>query len=264
MVPLVLLNYNFDGQPTRFKIKKHDNRSSSNMPHIRSKESTKLTVVENAKEFGPKRALFLVSKEAGCIIDTHSISSLPGNTKQIEYLTQKPSERVKKDPLASVLELQKTSFPGFIRDVVRNDLPTVMLFTARKLKNIVTFCFDERVNGVSELGVDVTFQLGHFYVLVTSFKNTVLRVKGANNQPSFLGPVMICITRDESTYLSFPHCLIREKPGLGEFPHATGSDDERALTNALSAGFRNASPLLCYIHCQRNIKEKCRKVGLSS
>ena len=110
------------------------------------------------------------------------------------------------------------------------------------------FCCHDRVNQVSELGVDVTFQLGPFYVLVTSFKNTTLQVKGANNHPSFLGPVMICMTKEESTYLSFIHCLNREIPGLSEFLHATGTDDERALTNSLAAGFRNAAPLLCYIH----------------
>lgn len=139
-----------------------------------------------------------------------------------------------------------------------------MLFTDQQLNNVMKFCCHERVNQVSELGVDVTFQLGPFYFLVTSLQNTVLRIKGANNHPSFLGPVMICMTRDESTYLSFLHCLIRKKPSLDQFVHATGSDDERALTNALSAGFRNASSLLCYIHCQRNIKEKCGKHGLSS
>ena len=117
------------------------------------------------------------------------------------------------------------------------------------------FCCHDWVNQVSELGVDVTFQLGPFYVLVTSFKNTVLRVKGAN--PSFLGPLMICMTRDESTYLSFIHCLIRENSGLSDFLCATGTDDERALTNALAAGFRNATPLLCYIHSQKNLKDKC-------
>lgn len=260
--PLVLLNYNFDGKPSKFTVQKHGNRTSSNMPHIRSKESTKRKVAEKAREFGPKRALYFARKEAGGICEVDSISSIPRNLKQVEYLTRKPS--VKKDPLASVLELQKTTFPGFIREVVCNDLPTVMLFTDQQLDNIVKFCCHERVNQVSELGVDVTFQLGPFYVLVTSFKNTVLRVKGANNHPSFLGPVMICMTRDESTYLSFIHCLIREKPGLSEFLHATGTDDERALTNALAAGFRNAAPLLCYIHSQRNIKEKCRKLGLSS
>lgn len=255
---------NFDGEPSKFTVKKHGNRTSSNMPHIRSKESTKQKVAEKAMQCGPKRALYFARKEAGSICEVDSISSIPRNLKQVEYLTRKPSEKVKKDPLASVLELQKTTFPDFIREVVCNDLPTVMLFTDGQLDNIVKFCCHDRVNEVSELGVDVTFQLGPFYVLVTSFKNTVLRVKGANNHPSFLGPVMICMTRDESTYLSFIHCLICEKPGLSEFIHATGTDDERALTNALAAGFRNAAPLLCYIHSQRNIKEKCRKLGLSS
>lgn len=246
---------NFDGEPSKFTVKKHGNRTSSNMPHIRSKESTKQKVAEKAMQCGPKRALYFARKEAGSICEVDSISSIPRNLKQVEYLTRKPSEKVKKDPLVSVLELQKTTFPDFIREVVCNDLPTVMLFTDGQLDNIVKFCCHDRVNEVSELGVDVTFQLGPFYVLVTSFKNTVLRVKGENNHPSFLGPVMICMTRDESTYLSFIHCLICEKPGLSEFIHATGTDDERALRNALAAGFRNAAPLLCYIHSQRNIKE---------
>lgn len=56
--PVVLLNYNFDGESRRFKVKNHGNRTSSNMPHIRSKESTKLKVAKKAVEFGSKRALF--------------------------------------------------------------------------------------------------------------------------------------------------------------------------------------------------------------
>ena len=138
-----------------------------------------------------------------------------------------------------------------------------MLFTDRQLNNIVKFFCHNKADQVSELGVDVTFQLGPFYLLIT-FKNTVLRVKGENNHPSFLGPVMICMAKEETTYLSFIHCINREILGLSGFLHATGTDDESALTNALAAGFRHATPLLCYIHCQRNIKEKCKKLGLSS
>lgn len=144
--PLVLLNCSFDGEPRKFKIKKHGNRTSSDIPHVLSKESTKLKVAEKAVEFRPKRTLSLARKEAGGICDTDSISSLPRNTKQVEYLTRKPADRVSKDPLASVLELQKTTFPGFIREVVRNDLPTVMLFTDRQLSNIVKFCSHDRVS----------------------------------------------------------------------------------------------------------------------
>ena len=126
--PLVL-SYNFDREPSKFTVKKHGNRTSSNMPHIRSKESTKQKVAEKAMQCVPKRALYFARKEAGGICEVDSISSIPRNLKQVEYLTQKPSEKVKKDPLASVLELQKTTFPDFIREVVCNDLPTVMLFT---------------------------------------------------------------------------------------------------------------------------------------
>ena len=164
--PLALLNYNFDGDPTRFKIKKHGNQTSSNIPHIQSKESTKLKVAEKAVKFGPKRVLFLASKEAGGICDTESItgSSLPRNTKQVEYLTRKPFNRESKDPLASVPKLQKTTFPGFISEILCNNLPTVMLFTDRQLSNVVKCCCHDRVSQVSELRVDVTFQLGPFCV----------------------------------------------------------------------------------------------------
>ena len=73
-------------------------------------------------------------------------------------------------------------------------------------------------------------------------------MKGASNHPSFLGCVMICMTKEESTYLSFIHCLNGEIRDLSEFLRATGIDDEHAFTNALAAGFRKATPLLCYIH----------------
>ena len=62
--------------------------------------------------------------------------------------------------------------PGFIRDVVCNDLPTVILFTDQQIDNLVKFCCLKKQGFVSELGVDLTFQLGPFYLLVTCYKNT--------------------------------------------------------------------------------------------
>ena len=73
-------------------------------------------------------------------------------------------------------------------------------------------------------------------------------MKGASNHPSFLGHVMICMTKEESTYLSFIHCLNGEIRDLSEFLRATGIGDEHALRNALPASFRKATPLFCYIH----------------
>ena len=91
----------------------------------------------------------------------------------------------------------------------------------------------------------------------------MLEAKRSLNAPAFPGPLMICMTKDQSTYLSFVHRLLREVPGLSRYLHATGTDDETALRNALAAGFQGAHPLLCYIHSERNVKEKARQLGLS-
>ena len=138
------------------------------------------------------------------------------------------------------------------------------MFTDKQVNDIIKFCCHQQPGFVCELGADITFQLGPFYLLVTTYKHTQLQVKGSNHSPSFLGPVMICMTKEEQTYLSFIHCLLREVPGLGQYLHAYGSDHEAALVNALAAGFPNAKGLLCFIHLKKNIACKLQKLGLSA
>ena len=67
---------------------------------------------------------------------------------------------------------------------------------------------------------------------------------------------MICMTKEEGTYLSFAHRLLRKVPGFSRFLYAIGTDDETALRNALAASFHAAHPLLCYLHSERNVKKK--------
>ena len=264
--PLVLLTYYFDGKPIKFEVEAHGNRKRKNLAYVRTKQSTKDSMSENLKQQGTKRALFQTVKQAGGVCGAESQGSLPRNVRQAAHIKKKEGRKdltASKDPLASVLELQKSTFPGFIRDVTCNDLPTVTLFTDRQIENMIKFCCHSRPGWVSELGVDVTFQLGPFYLLVTTFRNTMLQAKRSSNAPAFPGPMMICMTKEECTYLSFVHRLLREVPGLSHYLHATGTDDETALRNALAAGFQGAHPLLCYIHSQRNVKEKARQLGLS-
>ena len=132
-------------------------------------------------------------------------------------LTLGSSEKSANDPLMAVLELKKSTLPGFIREVVCNDLPTITLYTDRQIDNVVEFCCHSKAGLVSELAFDITFQLGPFYVLVTTYKNTLLKVKNGTNSPSCLGPIMVCMTKEESMYLSFIHCLLRAVPGLSQY-----------------------------------------------
>ena len=179
----------------KFEVKAHGNRNRNNLAHFRTKKSTKDVMAES-----------LNSREQKGL-------SLKRLKKPGEKASQKDSS-VHKDPLASVLELQKSTFPGFIQDVTSNDLPTVTLFTDHRIDNLIKFCCHSSPGWVSELGVDVTFQLRPFYFLVTTFRNTMLEAKQSLNAPAFPGPLMICMTKDQSTYLSFVHRLLREVPGL--------------------------------------------------
>ena len=53
------------------------------------------------------------------------------------------------------------------------------------------------ISMVSKFGADIPFQLGTFFLLVTAYKNTILKVN--DHSPGFLGPVMICMTKEEHT-----------------------------------------------------------------
>ena len=115
---------------------------------------------------------------------------------------------------------------------------------------------------VSKFGADIPFQLGTFFFLVTAYKNTILKVN--DHSPGFLGPVMICMTKEEHTYLSFMHSLLREVPGFSHYLHDYGTDNEAALVNALTAAFQNAHGLLSYINIKKNISCKLLKLDLSN
>lgn len=233
------------GSPIKFEVRAHGNRKTENLANIRTKQSTIERVKENLKKQGSKRVLFQTVKQAGGVCGAESPSSLLRNTRQAAKEERGKVKYASNRSPGSHSRAAESTFPGFIRDMTCNDLPTVMLFTDRQVDNLVKFCCLMKPGLVSELGVDLTFQLGPFYVLVTTFQNTMLEAKPSYRSPPFPGPLMICMTKEEGPYLSFAHHLLREVPGLSKFLYAKGTDDETALRNALAASFQAARPLLC-------------------
>jgi len=115
------------------------------------------------------------------------------------------------------------------------------------------------------LYVDVTFKLGPFFVLVTTYRNTTLFTKRSNPPtcPVMLGPVMLCMLKDKSTYLTLFQKLSAQVPGLQVSLKGYCTDSEEALRQALAQVFPSSVSLLCKVHAQRNIEDKCRKLRLS-
>ena len=198
---LALVHYYWEGKPRKFKVATHGNCNpeSSAPPYVKTKERTKQHLVQNLTEekTNPKIALFKTIKDRGGVCGAKSVNSLPSNVRQVKNvkhqlgLTSSAASKGNNDPLMAVCKLQMGSHSGFIREVTCSDLPTVMLFTDQQADDIVRFCCHKKPSLVSELGMDITFQLGPFYLLVTTYKNSMLTVKGTSHPLLFLGQLWL-------------------------------------------------------------------------
>ena len=80
--------------------------------------------------------------------------------------------------------------PGtaFVRRVLSSPELQVILCTNRQLKELEQFCTNPEL--FSPLNVDVTFNMGDFYVAVTTYRNLLLKTKN-NCHPVMVGPIML-------------------------------------------------------------------------
>ena len=261
-----LLKYSFEGDEKQFDIKPHGNSKGSAKPFLRTKASTVDKLKETRRHTScDKKAVKYVRDAVGGYIEAE-LSSLPRNERQLAYHRSKDNIR-EIDPIASVLELQKGQLKDFVREVSFSDLPCVVLFTQQQMDNIVKFCCHEREEYLSTLGADVTFNLGPFYLLVTTYQNMLLQRKSTGKPPVRLGPVLLSMCKDEDTYMTLFYKMLRAEPGVSEYLQRFGSDKEQALMNSLAIAFNNASShgrgLLCYVHAKRNIVQELKDIGIS-
>ena len=103
------------------------------------------------------------------------------------------------------------------------------------------------------MGIDLTFNLGKFFVTVTTYKFDG-KVKVF---PVFVGPCFVHMQQETQTYYSFLSCLIGKKNGLRDLK-AYGSDGEVPLLNVLVAAFPDAIGLICFIHMEDKIEDHLR------
>ncbi len=111
---------------------------------------------------------------AGGIEGCRSASEEPRNKAQV-YNAQKKCKKedgCSKDETFDLLELlkqhQSTDDGGFLREVTISSTPCAILAFKTQLENVVKFCCQPSVFSI--LGVDATFELGDFYVTLTTYR----------------------------------------------------------------------------------------------
>lgn len=194
-----------------------------------------------------------------------SAGALPRNRQQISDMRRRRDEKEtsfskKKDPLFSVMLMCKESEGGkpqdaFVRMVTGAPEPMTVLTFNWSLHDIERFCTKEQRCTV--LSVDPTFNLGDFYVTVTTYRHVLLK-NSSGNHPVMMRPIFVHQQKKFETYHFFASSLVALKPSLQRIV-AFEIDGEKALSSPFSAVFNMAVHLRCFLHFKGNLESRLQE-----
>ena len=147
----------------------------------------------------------------------------------------------------------------FVREVRCAPEFTVFLASNRQLKEIEKYCTNAK--NFSILGIDTTFNIGAFYVTVTTYRNPMLVSKNGN-EPVMIGPILIHQKKNFESYFKLSSSNLQLCPEMKNL-RAFGTDGDQNLSDAFEVCFTAARHLLCDIHMQDNIERKLKDLGIT-
>ena len=144
----------------------------------------------------------------------------------------------------------------------------IILGLEEQFLQISRFCNLDR-DSSTVLGIDRTFDLSSMFATVTVFKQLDLLRAKSNDHPIMLGPVLLSSDATEETYRYFLTQLKWKLQNMelrgvmfNDEKFVIGSDQEKALINAMKSVFPGATRFVCVYHISKNIREKLRKLGV--
>jgi len=154
-------------------------------------------------------------------------------------------------------QCKEDNLPGgrkFVRSINIDSSPNCVLALDLQLSDLTRFC--NNPGGFSVLGIDLTFNLGKFYVIITTYTYVQLINKVTGILPAFIGPVFVYTEKNYEAYYYFFSTLLKLEPKLSTL-RAIGADGEQALVKDATAVFSgNLIHLRCFIHMKDNIHRK--------
>lgn len=257
----------FLGEVVPVKLEPHGNARHSERPYIRTQHSTLNEIKENLSTLTPKAAIKVVYDNAGGVTNAQSLSEVPRDRRQA-YNAKSHDQSISgitsnqnKDLVYDLIEQHYGSLKNFVRNVSFDDSVMCVLSTDQQLNDIERFCVPQDFGNTSILGIDPTFNLGDFYVTVTTYENRILRNRKTGKHPIFIGPMLVHQRRTYETYFHFASELLKYRKELVSL-NAIGTDGEDQLRSAFSMVFPSAVKLLCSLHKRDNIKTKLRSLGV--
>ena len=100
----------------------------------------------------------------------------------------------------------------------------------------------------SSLNFDFAFELlkdPPLFAFVTTCKNTSLKIKGGNNSPTMLGPILLCHDRKTKTVEKFLEKLTEKFRGIRQYVQVIGCGSKKLIINVSCATFHAAILVVC-------------------
>ena len=198
--PRAVVQYFFQGGKTvPVHLKPHGNSKRKERPYYRTQPSTLQAIKEKCKTMTANVAYSDVFEAAGGIDNSKSMSEEPRNKSRVYNACKsvKSESGQDKDEIFDLLSLlkehQAMEEGGFLKEVQIGSTPCAILASKRQLNNVVMYCCQPTQFSVS--GIDAKFELGDFYVTLTTYINPSLRNCRTNSSPVFLGPTFIHMER---------------------------------------------------------------------
>ena len=166
------------------------------------------------------------------------------------YRTSGIASNQQKDLVYDLLEQHYGSLKTFVHTVSFDDSVMCVLTTDQQLGDIKRGSTNSSV-----FGIDPTFNLGDFYVTVTTYKNVMLKSRRTGRHPVFIGPMFVHQRRTYETYFHFASEILKHQKALASL-NAIGTDSEEQLSNAFGTVFSGAVKLLCVVHKCDNVRAK--------
>ena len=256
-VQYAVVQYLFEnGKEVPVVVPPHGNAKKSFSSYHRTQKSTLTKMKDIAGK--PKSVVSALHDAVGGTLGASS--KLPRNRRQI-YNNRKPE---KVDPIFELVQQCKVDLmPGgrkFIRSVNFDTSPSCVLATDSQLKNLVRFCTNPGASCI--MGIDPTFNMGKFYVTITTFTYSQVANKNTKKSPTFFGPMFVSTEKTYESYYFFFSTLLKLEPKLSKVI-AVGTDGEQAIVKAIMATFHNeVVHLRCFIHMKDNIRRKLTEMLL--
>lgn len=232
MASYYILQYSDTGAEEDVKVEPHKNAKKSIQPFYATATSTKQCISDKAKTpLGPSSIYDELYEEGGGIIDSASFAELPRGIRQVKYQRSKLRDQHAKDTLAELIDKCKDSKGQFLHSLQVSPEVRVVLTTKAQLADVVKFCCNPEEYSI--FGIDVTYDIGPFFVTTTTYKHLKLHDKDSGTYPNFPGPMMIHTDEGAPAF----HYFVSTLKGLNreiENILFVGSDRQKSIVNGLS------------------------------